>query len=317
MVDRLLIQVDLDHLQSTTQNGLDLRTISYFDTVKINVTPANYEASKTFLERNFNDFTTYCDTTDLDVDSKDAVSLLNYGAAKIFVTLPQLESIVGDELLDDLSRLIVSFDHDRCLGDAESIALEIKDEIAGVRGHPAIGLAVHDAQDWDLLDAMKLMAEGEDGFSPFCTIYVSLALNIWKEYARAVSNGYIPIVPAKQLTVEPLNYQHLIPAWHLITTILRSDRPDGLFPTIVTDEHGVCLGLVYSNPDSIQTALQTGKGVYWSRSRDQLWIKGQESGDVQDLISIRWDCDADALQFIVRQHGDGTYVSAIIAWWPY
>lgn len=314
MVDRLLIQVDLDHLQSTTQNGLNLKTISYFDTVKTNVTPSNYEASKVFLERHFNDFTTYCDTTSLDDDSKDAISLLNHGAAKIFVTLPQFNSIVEGRLLDDVSRLIVSFDHDRCTGDPVSVALEIKEEIEIVQGDPAIGLAVHDAQDWALLDTMKSMAEGEDAFTPFCTIYVSLALNIWDQYVRAVSSGYIPIVPAKQLTVEPLKNPKLIPAWHLIATILRSDRPDGLFPTVVTDEHGVCLGLVYSNPDSIEIALQTGKGVYWSRSRDKLWIKGQESGDTQDLISIRWDCDADALKFVVRQHGDGTCVSAIDVW---
>ncbi len=317
MVDRLLIQVDLDHLQSTTQNGLDLRTISYFDTVNTIVTPSNYKDAKAFLERNFRDFTTYCDATALDDNAEDAISLLNNGAAKIFVTLSQFDSIVEGRLLGDLSRLIVSFDHDKCMGDPESVALEIRDEIEAVDGDPAIALAVKDVHDWALLDTMKSVAKGEDAFGPFYTIYVTLALNTWDEYVRAVSSGHIPIVPAKQLTVEPLNNPHLIPAWHLITTIFRSDRPDGLFPTVVTDEHGVCLGLVYSNPQSIEVALQTGRGVFWSRSRDQLWIKGEESGDTQGLISIRWDCDADALQFIVRQHGDGTCISAIDSWCHY
>lgn len=313
MADRLLIQVDLDHLASTTQDGLDLRTISYFDTVNTIVTPDNYEASKAFLERNFNDFTTYCDATALDHDSKDAISLLDNGAAKIFVTLSQFEFIVEGGLLDDLSRLIVTFDYHECTGDAVGVALEIRQDIEAIHEDPAIGLAVRGVQDWACLDGMRSMAEGEDAFSPFCTIYVSLALQIWDEYVQVVSRGYIPIVPAKQLTVEPLNTPHLIPAWHLITTVLRSDRPDGLFPTVVTDEHGICLGLVYSNPHSIEKALQTGKGVYWSRSRNRLWIKGEESGDTQELISIRWDCDADALQFVVRQRGDGTRVPAIDA----
>lgn len=313
MVDRLLIQVDLDHLQSTTRNGLDLKTISYFDTVNLIVTPVNYEASKAFLERNFNDFTTYCDATALDLNSQDAISLLNNGAAKIFVSLSHFDSIVDGQLLDDLSRLIVTFDHHACTGDPEGVALEIREDIKAVNDDPPIGLAVRGVKDWALLDAMRSMAGGEDAFTPFCTIYVSLALNIWDEYVKAVSSGYIPIVPAKQLTVEPFHNPRLIPAWHLITTVIRSDRPDGLFPTVVTDEHGICLGLVYSNPYSIQIALQTGRGVYWSRSRNQLWIKGEESGDTQDLISIRWDCDADALQFVVRQWGDGTCVPAIDA----
>jgi len=302
MVDRLLIQVDLDHLQSTTHNGLDLRTVSYFDTVNIIVTPSNYEESKVFLGRNFNDLTAYCDASALDDSSCDVVSLLDHGAAKIFVSLSQFDSIVEGKLLQDLSRLIVSFDHDKCTGDPESVALEIIDEIEAVTRDAAIGLSVHDVQDWALLDNLKSMDY---------TTYVTLALNTWDEYAKAVSNGHIPIVPAKQLTVDPVNSPHLIPAWLLITTIFKSDRPDGLYPTVVTDEHGICLGLVYSNLQSIQAALQTGGGVYWSRSRNKLWFKGAESGDTQDLISIKWDCDADALQFIVRQRGDGTCVSAI------
>jgi len=316
MVERLLIQVDLDHLQSTTENGLDLRTISYFDTVNIIVTPSNYEDSKAFLGRHFNDFTIYCDATALEEDSRDAISLLDKGAAKIFVTLPQFDSVVEEGLLEDHSRLIVSFDHDKCTGDPESVALEIREEIEAVDPDAAVGLAVHDVHDWALLDTLKSMAEGEDAFTPFYTTYVTLALNTWDEYVKAVSSGHIPIVPAKQLTVEPLKSPHLIPAWRLITTIFKSDRRDGLFPTVVTDEHSICLGLVYSNPQSIQEALQSGRGVYWSRSRNKLWIKGAESGDTQDLISIRWDCDADALQFIVRQRGNGTCVSAIVSRCP-
>lgn len=86
---------------------------------------------------------------------------------------------------------------------------------------------------------------------------------------------------------------------------LKSDRPDGLYPTVVTDERGITLGLVYSSDESIAEALRTNRGVYHSRSRGGLWVKGETSGDTQELLSITTDCDRDALRFTVRQAGGG------------
>ena len=85
---------------------------------------------------------------------------------------------------------------------------------------------------------------------------------------------------------------------------LRTDRPDGLYTTVVCDEHDVCLGLVYSNEQSIRTALSERKGVYWSRSRGGLWRKGDSSGMHQTLLSVKFDCDGDAMRFSVVQHGE-------------
>jgi len=89
-----------------------------------------------------------------------------------------------------------------------------------------------------------------------------------------------------------------------ITSVLRSDRSDGLWPTVVTDELGTALGLVYSSKESVREALRTGRGVYQSRKRG-LWTKGESSGDVQTLLRIDPDCDRDALRFTVRQSGRG------------
>jgi phosphoribosyl-ATP pyrophosphohydrolase len=86
---------------------------------------------------------------------------------------------------------------------------------------------------------------------------------------------------------------------------LTSDRTDGLWPTVVCDERGVALGLVYSNLESVRRSVETGHGVYWSRSRGGLWEKGLTSGDTQEVISIAADCDRDALRFTVRQAGGG------------
>jgi phosphoribosyl-ATP pyrophosphohydrolase len=90
-----------------------------------------------------------------------------------------------------------------------------------------------------------------------------------------------------------------------IAAPLVSDRPDGLIPTVVADEQGVALGLVYSSKESIRHAVAERRGIYWSRSRGALWRKGESSGDIQELLAITLDCDRDALRFTVRQHGVG------------
>lgn len=89
-----------------------------------------------------------------------------------------------------------------------------------------------------------------------------------------------------------------------IAAPLKTDRPDGRWPTVVVDEHGVALGLAYSDRASLGAALEQRRGIYSSRSRG-LWIKGETSGDVQHLLRIDADCDRDALRFTVRQAGGG------------
>jgi phosphoribosyl-ATP pyrophosphohydrolase len=86
---------------------------------------------------------------------------------------------------------------------------------------------------------------------------------------------------------------------------LRSDRSDGLLPTIVTDPSGRVLGLTYSNVDTVRASIEERRGVYFSRSRSSVWRKGQTSGDIQELLSITTDCDRDTLRFTVRQRGAG------------
>lgn len=86
---------------------------------------------------------------------------------------------------------------------------------------------------------------------------------------------------------------------------LRSDRADGLWTTVIVDECGVALGVAYSNIDSLRRAIETRRGVYYSRSRAEVWEKGATSGDTQELIRVDVDCDRDALRFTVRQRGRG------------
>ena len=299
MAERFLVSIDLEELQCSPEGGLDLKTISYLDRVYTSVTPETVDTACRFLQQHFNHFTAYLDVTAL-TDLKDIVLLLDNGAAKAFVEMYQLKAIVEDRLVEDLSRLVVALDHETCTGDPAIAALEIKQDIKDIVGNLSVGVYVHDVHDWNLLDKMHELF-GIDGYP---TRYVSLAYNTLDHYLRAVKYGHIPIVPAKLLTINPEKYPQLIPPELLITASIVSDRLDGLYPTVVTDEHGICLGLVYSNKESVTAALRTGSGVYWSRHRG-LWYKGKESGDTQELVSIGMDCDADALRFVVRQKGNG------------
>jgi phosphoribosyl-ATP pyrophosphohydrolase/phosphoribosyl-AMP cyclohydrolase len=78
-----------------------------------------------------------------------------------------------------------------------------------------------------------------------------------------------------------------------------------LWPTIVADESGRTLGLAWSSRDSLRRAVEERIGVYWSRSRRSIWVKGESSGNRQRLLSVQLDCDRDALLFVVRQEGSG------------
>jgi phosphoribosyl-ATP pyrophosphohydrolase len=77
------------------------------------------------------------------------------------------------------------------------------------------------------------------------------------------------------------------------------------WPTVVCDEMGTVLGLVWSTRESLEQAVGRRAGVYWSRSRQQIWVKGETSGNTQTLLRVALDCDRDALRFTVRQHGVG------------
>ncbi|KAF9970003.1 trifunctional histidinol dehydrogenase [Actinomortierella ambigua] len=111
-------------------------------------------------------------------------------------------------------------------------------------------------------------------------------------------------VSSAQLTLETQPQDGKINLARAFLANVKSDRADGLIPTVVVDEQGASLGLVYSSIESVVESFRTRKGVYQSRNRG-LWHKGATSGATQDLIRVQLDCDGDALQYIVHQHGAG------------
>lgn len=78
----------------------------------------------------------------------------------------------------------------------------------------------------------------------------------------------------------------------------------GLIPAIVVDaETKGVLTLAYMNRESLEKSIETGLTCFWSRSRGELWLKGETSGNYQHIISITADCDRDALTVLVRKDG--------------
>lgn len=78
----------------------------------------------------------------------------------------------------------------------------------------------------------------------------------------------------------------------------------GLVPVIVQDSStGQVLMLAYANKEALQKTIDTGSSHFWSRSREKLWMKGEESGNVQELKEIFYDCDMDTILYLVKQNG--------------
>lgn len=81
-------------------------------------------------------------------------------------------------------------------------------------------------------------------------------------------------------------------------------NPTMLIPAVIQDSKtNEVLMLAYMNTESLALTLSTGKATYWSRSRNELWVKGATSGHFQKVISVALDCDGDALLLHVEQTG--------------
>src|SRR3954467_1241407 len=72
--------------------------------------------------------------------------------------------------------------------------------------------------------------------------------------------------------------------------------------TVDADTHQILM-VAFMNPAALEKTIATGKATYWSRSRQKFWVKGEESGNTQQVVSVHIDCDQDAVVVNVRQKG--------------
>src|SRR5512133_2003862 len=98
---------------------------------------------------------------------------------------------------------------------------------------------------------------------------------------------------------------------HEPLTMLKFDS-NGLIPAIVQDAFTKdVLMLAYMNAESLQKTLESGETWFWSRSRQELWHKGGTSGNVQKVLEIRYDCDADTLLVLVDPAGPACHTGEV------
>jgi phosphoribosyl-ATP pyrophosphohydrolase/phosphoribosyl-AMP cyclohydrolase/histidinol dehydrogenase len=280
----LLASIEISTYRSST-SGLTSKQLAYLHHVFAPVNPASLEDTFTYLQQTVGIYASYLDVTALP-EVGDVISLLDAGARKVFVSRDQLEAL----------KCVKNVDVDRIVLSISGGARE--DTINAISG-TSVGIYAHDVRDVDVIEAWlkEYGTERPD-------VFVSFAQISEKDAVDVVKLGGILVAPATQLTVEPAKEEGLIDVAKLLLANAKSDRPDGLFTTLVTDERGVALGLVYSSEKSVSESFRTGSGVYQSRKRG-LWYKGESSGDVQELVRIGLDCDSDCLQVVVRQKGRG------------
>ena len=79
---------------------------------------------------------------------------------------------------------------------------------------------------------------------------------------------------------------------------------NGLIPAIAQQfDSGEVLMMAWMNKEAVKATLTENRGIYWSRSRNSLWRKGESSGQIQQLKEFRWDCDRDTILLLVDQTG--------------
>ncbi|KAF4990968.1 hypothetical protein FDECE_14192 [Fusarium decemcellulare] len=207
----------------------------------------------------------------------DVVALLDGGVRKVFVAAESLSEYreFGPRVVPTVSTLDLSAasEHGLLMKDFDTSASGLDKFIEEAQARKIKNLFLKPTQETDLKNFIDV----------------------------AKRCSAIAILPSTGLTTDKGDSTRLALS-QVIASYWKSDRSDGLIPTVVTDDAGIALGLAYTSEESILEALRTQTGVYQSRKRG-LWVKGLTSGDTQELLRIGLDCDNDTLKFVVNQKG--------------
>jgi len=280
----LLASIDISRQPST---GLSASDLSRLGNIYLDATPENVDDTISYIFSHFHAYSISVNVTTLP-DNVQISSLLDAGAARVFVSHRQLETLQGS--VDD-TRLVLLLEPD----------VQSKEKIIDAIANTSVGVYAHQIEDIGFITGW-LQQYGTGDRPP---VFVSFRAPVTIETAVAVGKlAATPIIPREALTTDLEKNPELLSVAQIFMAGVTSDRPDKLIATVVVDEQGVALGFVYSSVESVKESLRTGTGVYQSRKRG-LWYKGATSGAVQELVKIDTDCDQDCLRFFVRQKGAG------------
>ncbi|KAK3996905.1 putative histidine biosynthesis trifunctional protein [Cladorrhinum sp. PSN332] len=273
-----LISVNVPPGLGGEKEGLNREEVSCLGCVFFEVAPRTYEKILRFLQRHNTEFHPFFDVTRLE-SRDDIVTLLDAGARKVFVRPEQLPDFAefGSRVAPVVSgtnpgQLSSATEHGLLVSDFDLTAPEAAQFIEDAKAKKVNSFFVKPVAGADLERFIGVAAQA----------------------------NAIPILPSTGLSSKEQAGKLAVPK--VLAASWKSDRTDGLIPTVVVDEHNTALGLVYSSEESVGEAIRTQTGVYQSRKRG-LWYKGASSGDTQELVQISLDCDNDALKFVVRQKG--------------
>ncbi|KAG6917913.1 hypothetical protein DXG01_000522 [Tephrocybe rancida] len=214
------------------------------------------------------------------------LSWLNEGVEKVIVPLTLAKELIAASIPSDRLSLLLD------VGNFSAVSDTVRNGVSGVfLKTPVIDIDLISSVSKFFTNSTIHVLSGTKSPITIPNIRELLAINA------------VPVIPTSQLTLYATSAHRINIADAFLAPVV-SDRPDGLFPTVVTTETGHSLGLVYSSTESVKESIITGKGVYQSRKHG-LWRKGETSGATQDVVSIRLDCDSDSLEFRVKQHGAG------------
>ncbi|KAI0473615.1 histidine biosynthesis trifunctional-protein [Xylariaceae sp. FL0804] len=258
--------------------GLNREEVSCLGCVFFEANQKNLQKLLSHLRQHSAEFHVFLDVTGLD-SRDDVVQLLDHGARKVFVQ-PERLSDFGE------------------FGERVAPATSKPDEVSAATTAGLL-LKEFDPKGSDVaafIESTKAIGRSQIYIKPTAG---SLAGNV---VATCSQLRAIPVLPSAALTTKKDEAGDKLFVPELFASSWKSDREDGLIPTVVCDERGTALGLVYSSEESVAESLRTQTGVYQSRKRG-LWYKGATSGDTQELVRVSMDCDNDALKFVVRQTG--------------
>jgi phosphoribosyl-ATP pyrophosphohydrolase/phosphoribosyl-AMP cyclohydrolase/histidinol dehydrogenase len=295
----LLVSVNPELLARHDYTGLSLQEVAYFGNCLIEVNPETLNDATTFLHENFGKLAVYFDVRKVK-GWTEVIDLLNAGASKIFVTFEQLK-VLSQEPTITPDRLVLTISLENPKTDLKKLKSFLDEHTQWKRSQ----WAFDGERGKDYIDSVLTELENYPP-SQDQTIYIRVKKGSDGTELLHQYPGDALIVSSERLTLDQTKKGHgeLIPATDLILAGASADRKTGLYATTVVDERSIALGMVWSSKESILEALKTGTGVYQSRKRG-LWYKGASSGDIQELISVGFDCDKDCLIFKVRQRGRG------------